>query len=775
MKVYLFTFLSTKNNVVYIKYMKVLFVFNHPAPYKVKYFNELAKYCDLTVIFERKEASDRNKMFYAGNEYNFKHIFLNKKGFGTENHNSNEIIKHLKSHKYDFVIMNGYSTFTEIRTINYMNKMRIKYILYINGGIVKEKESNFKRNLKRKFIGGAQYYFSPNEKSNEYLEFYGADKNKIFNYPYSSIYESEIAPEVVNKEELRLELGLPLDKKIIISCGQFIKRKNFMSLLKAWNVMGEDLALVLIGGGKLEQTYKNYVKRNKLTNVYIYNFQEKSRLLQYFRASDIFIFPSLEDINGHVINEAMSQGLPVISNRNVTSSLKLIETAYNGYFFDPDNVKEMRDCIFNILDKQEAFSRHALKTSKTQTIELMAKKNFEDLKSIYKKPRIVYLTTAESDEDYSFLLKTTYNPPNPSNQNFHSRYISLLSKYYEDISVISLRPFNQSIYYGMDRLKKEIKRFNNVEYNYLEVDNLRTSKLKLSDTIYRLLDSKYVDSRTIILVDPLNIYLSSAALKLKKKYDATVVAFLTDNPKNISNVRRLYVSIHKKLTKKYSGYISLTKELNDLFNVNKNPVIYIEGVSENFKKQESPQVTEYFFFGGALYERYGVTDLIDAFNQIDNKEYIDLVIAGHGPLSKEIESIARSRRHIKFLQTVSKDTMAQYEQHAIACINPRRKDTKLDKESIPSKVVEYASNKSLIISSYNDKIFDMFKENIVYFYNKEELKDVLVGVLKNRDDKKYKKFIDNNYKVVKEKYSEDVIVEKLNVFFLELLRTDKKL
>ena len=33
--------------------MRVLIIFNHPAPYKVSVFNELAKYVDLTVLFER--------------------------------------------------------------------------------------------------------------------------------------------------------------------------------------------------------------------------------------------------------------------------------------------------------------------------------------------------------------------------------------------------------------------------------------------------------------------------------------------------------------------------------------------------------------------------------------------------------------------------------------------------------------------------------------------------------------------------------------------------
>ena len=49
--------------------MRVLIIFNHPAPYKVEAFNELSKYCDLTVLFERTKAKDRPDSFYAANEY----------------------------------------------------------------------------------------------------------------------------------------------------------------------------------------------------------------------------------------------------------------------------------------------------------------------------------------------------------------------------------------------------------------------------------------------------------------------------------------------------------------------------------------------------------------------------------------------------------------------------------------------------------------------------------------------------------------------------------
>ena len=54
--------------------MKVLIVFNHPAPYKVRLFNALSKEIDLDVIFERKTAKDRPADFYVENKYDF--IFL---------------------------------------------------------------------------------------------------------------------------------------------------------------------------------------------------------------------------------------------------------------------------------------------------------------------------------------------------------------------------------------------------------------------------------------------------------------------------------------------------------------------------------------------------------------------------------------------------------------------------------------------------------------------------------------------------------------------------
>ena len=41
--------------------MRVLYMTNYPAPYRVEFFNELGKYCDLTVSYEERPESQTHR------------------------------------------------------------------------------------------------------------------------------------------------------------------------------------------------------------------------------------------------------------------------------------------------------------------------------------------------------------------------------------------------------------------------------------------------------------------------------------------------------------------------------------------------------------------------------------------------------------------------------------------------------------------------------------------------------------------------------------------
>ena len=347
---------------------KILIVFNHPAPYKVRLFNELSKNFDLHVIFERKKASDRSKGFYFEEKYNFTTHKIHGINIGREGKLSRGVKKHLQKYEYDLVIMNGYSHFPEINAINFMKKWKMPYVLYINGGTIK-KESGLKYKIKHHFIKQAHAYFSPDEASNKYLEYYGANPKHILNYPYSTIYENEILKEKPNKADLRKELGINFEK-VFVSAGQLIKRKNYLSLVEEWQKFRENHALFLIGDGKQRKEIEALIKEKKLKYVILTGFLSREQMFKYFKAADAFLFPSKEDIYGHVINEAMSQGLPVVSTNKVNSATKLIKGGVNGYLLENLEGEELKKAVNDVL-KLDAFDA-CISTAKENIIEKMA-------------------------------------------------------------------------------------------------------------------------------------------------------------------------------------------------------------------------------------------------------------------------------------------------------------------------------------------------------------------------------------------------------------------
>jgi glycosyltransferase involved in cell wall biosynthesis len=62
----------------------------------------------------------------------------------------------------------------------------------------------------------------------------------------------------------------------------------------------------------------------------------------YFKAADVFVFPTFEDVWGMVVPEAMVFGKPILCS-NGAASCELIVEGENGYIFDPTNAKELSE------------------------------------------------------------------------------------------------------------------------------------------------------------------------------------------------------------------------------------------------------------------------------------------------------------------------------------------------------------------------------------------------------------------------------------------------
>lgn len=356
--------------------MKILFLTNIPSPYRVDFFQELGKLCELTVLYELESASDRDSTWKRKiYELSYREIYLKPIIKQDSSAFCPSVKKYLKKKDYDAVIVGVYSTPTGMYAIHYMKRKRMPYWISCDGGMIST-DNRIKYKLKKYFLSEAEGYLSSSEICDNYLSYYGARKEKIHRYPFTSVRSRDILRISVSEEEKqRWRDALQMQESFIfLTVGQFIYRKGYDLLLKAAEGLDRDTGIYIVGGNPTEE-YLELRKKLALKNVYFIGFQDKDTLQKYYRAADVFVFPTREDIWGLVINEAMANGLPVITTNKCVAGMELIRG--NGRIISAESVEEIREAMkdYEKMEKRrlENESIKSLEIIKNYSIENMAK------------------------------------------------------------------------------------------------------------------------------------------------------------------------------------------------------------------------------------------------------------------------------------------------------------------------------------------------------------------------------------------------------------------
>lgn len=359
--------------------MRVLFQTNIPSPYRVDFFNELGKYCDLTVLFESYSAKDRDTAWAAGRMENFTPIYLKGKRVGTAEAMCPSIIKYLSEKKYDVIVIGFFSSPTGMMAIEHMRIHQIPFILSSDGGMVKD-DAGIKHKIKQHFIGVASAWLSTGKTTTEYLTYYGADPKRVYVYPFTSIKKEDILEQPLTeeeKQEYRNLLGMK-EEKVILSVGQFIHRKGYDVLLKAIKNLDDSVGVYIVGGKPTEE-YLKLKEQLDLEHVHFMAFMPKDKLANYYKAADLFVLPTREDIWGLVVNEAMAYGLPVITTDKCVAGIEMVKDGVNGQIIPGEDVTALAEGIKNALEQDML---GAIETAKEYTIEKMALAHMKCFKDI---------------------------------------------------------------------------------------------------------------------------------------------------------------------------------------------------------------------------------------------------------------------------------------------------------------------------------------------------------------------------------------------------------
>lgn len=359
---------------------KVLFITNYASPYRVCFYDELAKYMDVTVLFSDRieDKKHRSADWFISGEGRFKAVQLEKRlGSMGGRDFCLDVVDWLKK-PWDHIVVCGYAYPTTVLAMAYMRLHKIPFFMEVDGGLIRE-VSGPKLWFKRLLVSPATAWISSGRYTTKYLVHYGAREEDTFRYPFTSLWEKEIpetCPTAEEKQALRQKLGME-EQKIALYVGRYDPKKGMDDLLSVCPELDADTGIYFIGGQPTE-AHLAFCREKELHNVHFVGFQKKPELEEYYKAADLLVLPTKSDVWGLVINEAMAQGLPVITTDKCVAGLELIENGKNGYIVAVDDNAALTEAIRTVFASDyAAMGAAALETIRPYTIENMAKAHVE--------------------------------------------------------------------------------------------------------------------------------------------------------------------------------------------------------------------------------------------------------------------------------------------------------------------------------------------------------------------------------------------------------------
>ncbi|HEX3074273.1 MAG TPA: glycosyltransferase [Ignavibacteriales bacterium] len=183
------------------------------------------------------------------------------------------------------------------------------------------------------------------------VEKYGIYDKKKIAVIYNGIEEWENA---ISASELRKKLGLPAGNYIVLSAARFGVIKNITMILEIAARLREreDITFVIIGDGEEFSAMQKLRNSRNLQNVSLPGFKEN--VLEYMKASDVYLSTSIREGMPISLIEACMLGVPVIAS-DVTGNNEIVDDGINGFLFKLDDVETPVNKILKLsADKEEA-------------------------------------------------------------------------------------------------------------------------------------------------------------------------------------------------------------------------------------------------------------------------------------------------------------------------------------------------------------------------------------------------------------------------------------
>ncbi len=355
---------------------RLLYITNIKVPYRVRFFNSLAKHCELTVLYERKESRNRNSAWADSEKEQYHTIYLDGMPIGNEFSFSLKLLKVIWKN-YDCIVLGCFNSPIQITASVIMRILHKPFCFAFDGELFMDK-TGLKTKLKKLFLSGAKTYLTAGEMSAESLCNY-VNGRKVVPFYFSSLSEEELNRH--REAASHIQRG---DTVLIV--GQYFDYKGMDVAFQAAQ-MDSSIHYKFVGMGKRTDDFIREHTSDGAANVEIIPFLSKADLEEEYKNAALLVLPSRQECWGLVINEAASFGTPIVSTWGSGAAVEFLSEKYPQFLAKPGDPHDLCHCIRLLKEYADikTYSEYLLEKSKQYSIE----------KSV-----LVYLQTLYENNEY---------------------------------------------------------------------------------------------------------------------------------------------------------------------------------------------------------------------------------------------------------------------------------------------------------------------------------------------------------------------------------------
>ncbi|WP_035347956.1 glycosyltransferase family 4 protein [Edaphobacter aggregans] len=299
----------------------------------------------------------------------------------TYTHIPYDTLPQLWSYRPDVIVSNELGARTLMARIYKILRPSTKLIIWATlSERTEESRGGVRKILRRLLLRGADAVYVNGASGSRYIRSMGYD-GPISVAPYAADNSVFLDPGTRQRcGALRL-----------LYTGQLVERKGLYSFLRhlaRWCKVHPARSVVLSVVGSGDQL--DLLKQIELPPNLQVDFKGSMRFEQLpsqYHGADLYVYPTLADEWGLVVNEAMIAGLPVLGSRYSQAVDELVQDGINGWLFTPTSEQDTYDAVGRALESNaetlDAMSRRAIETVAGITQQTVAGRMSETICQVF--------------------------------------------------------------------------------------------------------------------------------------------------------------------------------------------------------------------------------------------------------------------------------------------------------------------------------------------------------------------------------------------------------